>query len=219
MLWRWSAAVPAPCAGVALRTSLDRAGSLSQALRQNHLTVVGWIDVVRSGSSSTSHRGRSAGVRTPSRRGALLSMEIRAGEELESHRVGAATERPVGRPLTSAGPCELRGYRRCRSPPADGPVAGGAVATAHRWWWCANGATVAASAGREPGSGAEGSSSPGHGPRAPAATSRPDRVIRSRVPGARSGVRHATPAGGWPARRGCRRARPRRERHSARRCS
>jgi hypothetical protein len=136
---------------VALRESFDRAGSGSQVPRQNHLTVIGWIDVVRSDSSSTSHRGRSSEVRTPSRRGAMLSMENRTGKEPECRRVGASTERPAGQPPSSRQTVRApRVRRRCRSPSCRRAGRRRAVAAAHRRSRYANASTIAASAGREP---------------------------------------------------------------------
>ncbi len=68
------------------------------------------------------------------------------------------------------------------------------------------------------GGGDEGSP-PGHGRERPLPPPGRVAVTRSRAPGERSGVRRSTPAGGWPARRGRRRARPRTGCHPARRCS
>jgi hypothetical protein len=146
--------------------------------------------------------------------------------------VGATSSGPVHRPHPIRGGPPRSAYRpvvaRCcqwRTAPERNR---NATVSAHRRSWCADASTVAASAGRQRGSGAAGRVRGGRWRRGLVAGSPPERplpppgrlaVIRSRVPGGRSGGRRSTRVGGWPARRGSRRARPRTGRRPARRCS
>ena len=150
MLWRRVAAVPATCAGITLRKPFDRAESVSQVPWRTHLAAVGWIDVLRFVSSSTSHQGRS-------RRRPHTVPSWRAAVNGEPRRKGTGTppcprvDGAPGRPAADLPPghASLGSTAGADPRPAHGPVAGGAGATARR--------RSPRRRGRSRGSGAAGS--------------------------------------------------------------
>jgi hypothetical protein len=221
VLWRWVASVPQRAAGS--RCGSRRLSVIGESGAPAGPPGSGWLDrcrQVRFIVHIPSREVRRRPHTVPSWRAAVNGEPRRRGTGMPPcRRVDGASGRLAAD--LSSDPASPAQYRRCRSP--DRRWAGRRRAVA-----CPVPRTAPALSGRAlrrvwlgrvRGGRWRRGSSPGHGRERPLPPPGGVPVTRNRAPGARSGVRRATPAGDWPARRGCRRARPRRARHPARRCS